>query len=969
MVAGGLSLEDGARVVALRSRAILAGAGAGGMVSVALGRAGVDELIGGFGGRLSVAAANGPGSTVVSGEPGALEELLGLCEVREVRARRIPVDYASHSAQVEELRERIVTDLAGLTPVSSTVPLYSTLTGGVIDTASMDGGYWFDNLRSTVRFDDATRALLGDGRSVFVECSPHPVLAIGVQETAEAAETDAVVVGSLRRDEGGAEQFLTALSEAWVAGVEVDWTSVIPAGSRVELPTYAFQHERYWLESTSTSAGKSVVETEDAGFWDAVERGDLAELTDTLELDSSQELGTVLPALSAWRTRRRQDTTIDTWRYRVEWTPLTQLPATGELSGTWLVVVPPACELTKWATTALRAAGADVVELEVGDDPAVDRDALAARLKETAGPREPLSGVLSLTATADAALPAATVPAGVAATVTLVQALGDARIAAPLWTLTHGAVSTRDESADNPAQAAVWGVGRVAALEHPDRWGGLVDVPTAPDSTAGDLLTVILAGGTGEDQLAVRDRAVSARRLVRAPQDSDTGRPAPSAWTPTGTVLVTGGTGAIGAEVARWLAGRGAPHLLLVGRRGERADGARELAEELTALGTTVTLAACDVSDRDALAEVLAAVPAKWPLTAVLHAAGVDGVTALDEVDADHLGTVLGAKVTGARQLHDLTREMNLEQFVVFSSGAAVWGGGGQGAYAAGNAFLDALAGHRRRLGLAGTSVAWGSWAGGGLAASGGADRLRRLGVIPMEPALAVRALACAIDRHEDGLVVADIDWDVFGPAFTAGRPSPLIAALLDDRTTDVADEQGADETSALHDRLSAAPARQRRQILLDLVRTEAAAVLRYRDGQVVEAAQAFKDLGLDSLTAVELRDRLSRLTGLRLPVSLAFNHRNPAGVAAYLGSQLGVADDEPAPGEQPAEPGEDAVRNALATIPLARLRAEGLMDALLRLADGTDDMPAPTADGDSLDELDADALINMALNADRDDA
>ncbi|WP_374935863.1 SDR family NAD(P)-dependent oxidoreductase, partial [Streptomyces sp. SM14] len=172
VVAGGLSLEDGARVVALRSRAILALAGAGGMVSVALGRAGVDELIGGFGGRLSVAAANGPGSTVVSGEPGALEELLGLCEVREVRARRIPVDYASHSAQVEELRERIVTDLAGLTPVSSTVPLYSTLTGGVIDTASMDGGYWFDNLRSTVRFDDATRALLGDGRSVFVECSP-----------------------------------------------------------------------------------------------------------------------------------------------------------------------------------------------------------------------------------------------------------------------------------------------------------------------------------------------------------------------------------------------------------------------------------------------------------------------------------------------------------------------------------------------------------------------------------------------------------------------------------------------------------------------------------------------------------------------------------------------------------------------------------------------------------------------------
>ncbi|WP_425314793.1 type I polyketide synthase [Streptomyces ambofaciens] len=969
VVAGGLSLEDGARVVALRSRAILALAGGGGMVSVAEGRGVVEELVGGFGGRLSVAAVNGPGSTVVSGEPGALEELLGLCGVRGVRARRIPVDYASHSVQVEGVRERILAELAEVAPVSSGVPLYSTVTGAPIDTASMDAGYWFENLRSTVRFEEVTRGLLADGRSVFVECSPHPVLAVGVEETAEAAGVDAVVVGSLRRGEGGEERFLTALAEAWVAGAGVDWSSVVPAGRRVELPAYAFQHERYWLEPAPTTREAAVADTEEAAFWDAVERGDLAELTGTLELESSRELGALLPALSSWRTRRRQDTTIDTWRYRVEWSPLTGLPATSPLTGTWLVVAPLACELTKWATTALRAAGADALEYEVDADHTPDRDTLAARLKETTGPEEPLSGVLSLIATTDVALPGTAVPAGVAATVTLTQALGDAGITAPLWTLTQGAVSTRDEPADRPAQAAVWGVGRVAALEHPDRWGGLIDIPPAPDSAAGDLLTVVLVGGTGEDQVALRDRGMSARRLVRSPQDTDPTQPAPPAWTPTGTVLVTGGTGAVGAEVARWLAGRGAPHLLLVGRRGEKADGALELAEELTALGTTVTLAACDVTDRDALAEVLAAVPTQWPLTAVLHAAGVDGVTALDEVDADHLATVLGAKVTGARLLHELTRERNLERFVVFSSGAAVWGGGGQGAYAAGNAFLDALVRHRRQAGLAGTSVAWGSWAGGGLAASGGGDRLRRLGVVPMAPALAVRALAGAIDRHEDGLVVADLDWDVFGPAFTASRPSPLIAALQADRTPEAADEQSADETSVLLDRLSAAPARQRQQILLDLVRTEAAAVLRYREGQVVEAAQAFKDLGFDSLTAVELRNRLSRTTGLRLPVSLAFNHRTPTGVAAYLGSELGVADHGPSADKTPAEPGEDAIRTALATVPIARLRAEGLVDTLLRLAGDTDEPSTPSTDGDSIDELDADALIDMALNADRDDA
>ncbi|WP_248001708.1 acyltransferase domain-containing protein [Streptomyces sp. RPA4-5] len=246
VVAGALSVADGARVVALRSRALIELAGGGGMVSVAAGSAVVEELIAGFGGRVSVAAFNGPSSTVVSGEPGALDELAVLCEARGVRSRRIPVDYASHSVQVERVRERVLADLAGVTPVTSTVPLYSTLTGAAIDTAGMDAEYWYDNLRSPVRFEEATRALLADGRSVFVECSPHPVVSVALQETAEDAGTVLTAVGTLRRDDGGAERFLTVLAELWTAGVPVDATGVLPVGRRVELPTYAFQRERYW---------------------------------------------------------------------------------------------------------------------------------------------------------------------------------------------------------------------------------------------------------------------------------------------------------------------------------------------------------------------------------------------------------------------------------------------------------------------------------------------------------------------------------------------------------------------------------------------------------------------------------------------------------------------------------------------------------------------------------------------------
>ncbi|MFG2774978.1 SDR family NAD(P)-dependent oxidoreductase [Streptomyces sp. NPDC048350] len=261
VVAGGLSVVDGARVVALRSRALRALAGRGGMVSLAAGPEVARELAAGYGGRVSVAAVNGPGSTVVSGEPDALDALMAVCEERGIRARRVPVDYASHSVQVEELREQILADLEPVRPVSSTVPLYSSVTGGRIDTAVMDAGYWYESLRSLVRFDEATGALLADGRSVFLECSPHPVLTPGIEQTLEAAGQPGVTLATLHRDRGDATRWLTALAEAHVAGVPVDWSTVLEdrTGRAVDLPTYPFQRERFWPEKRALPTDVSAV--------------------------------------------------------------------------------------------------------------------------------------------------------------------------------------------------------------------------------------------------------------------------------------------------------------------------------------------------------------------------------------------------------------------------------------------------------------------------------------------------------------------------------------------------------------------------------------------------------------------------------------------------------------------------------------------------------------------------------------
>ncbi|MEU7190516.1 type I polyketide synthase, partial [Streptomyces sp. NPDC045369] len=255
-VAGMLSLEDGARVVALRSRALKVLAGAGGMLSVSRPAAEVEERLVRFGERVSLAAVNGPSATVVSGEPEALEELRAEFEAAGGRARMVAVDYASHSAQVDRLEEEITTVLAGVSPRRGRVPMVSAMTGETLSGEELDAGYWFSSLRATVHYDRAVRVLAGQGHQVFVEVTPHPVLVGAMHDTLQTLAQEAgpgavpgAVCGTLRRDDGGAERLLASLAEAFVNGAPVNWQAVLPTGRRVELPTYAFQHERYWLDA------------------------------------------------------------------------------------------------------------------------------------------------------------------------------------------------------------------------------------------------------------------------------------------------------------------------------------------------------------------------------------------------------------------------------------------------------------------------------------------------------------------------------------------------------------------------------------------------------------------------------------------------------------------------------------------------------------------------------------------------
>jgi KS-AT-KR-ACP domain-containing polyene macrolide polyketide synthase/pimaricinolide synthase PimS2/candicidin polyketide synthase FscD len=491
-----------------------------------------------------------------------------------------------------------------------------------------------------------------------------------------------------------------------------------------------------------------------------------------------------------------------------------------------------------------------------------------------------------------------------------------------------------------------------------------VDLPSLLDGATATRLPGALSGEGGENQVAVRPGAVFGRRLVPA-SAADPDR----LWTPDGTVLVTGGTGALAAHVARSLAAEGVPHLLLAGRRGDAAPGAAELRAELEGLGTRVTVAACDVADRAGLAALLDGIPAEHPLTAVVHTAGVldDGV--VDALTPDRFQDVFRAKVASALLLDELTRDLDLTGFVLFSSASGTVGNPGQANYAAANAVLDALAEQRRSKGLPATSIAWGAWDGGGMAATARAEEgAQRTGVGAMDPALAVTALRQLVAEPVAAAVVARVSAAAFLRGATGSRLRTLLRELPGGEDLDTPARR-QEEAPRLLTRLAGLTPVRRREQVLRLVQDSASAVLGHTDAELFGPDRAFRDMGFDSLSGVELRNRLTAATGLTLPSTLVFDQPTPSAMTAYLLDELGL--DEEADGTV-ADGDETAVRSLLASVSLARLREIGVLEPLLQLT-GRGSRPADGGEPDDdveqvdVDEMTVDDLVRAALDGSSD--
>jgi NADP-dependent 3-hydroxy acid dehydrogenase YdfG/acyl carrier protein len=449
--------------------------------------------------------------------------------------------------------------------------------------------------------------------------------------------------------------------------------------------------------------------------------------------------------------------------------------------------------------------------------------------------------------------------------------------------VTSGAVAVDEtEPLRDHVHAACLGMVRSAQTEFPDRFV-LVDT----DSSDASLTRLASAATLGEAQLALREGTVRLPRWGRVTVPAQSTAPI---WGPDGTVLVTGGTGAIAAVLVRHLVREhGVRHLVLTSRSGPAAPGAAELHDELVALGAQVTVAACDVADRDALRRLIDGIPAEHPLTAVVHSAGVlaDGV--VESLTDEQLDTVLRPKVDAALHLHELTADLDLSAFVLFSSVAAVFGGAGQANYAAGNAFLDALARTRRDAGLPGTSIQWGLWVTeggmtGGLSTAD-LDRIARGGIRPFAAGGGEAAFDAALAAEQPVVAPIVLDLDVL-----AAQPVPDFLRDVVPAPVRRAAGGATATPSAVRDlrqQLRELPARRRERVLLDLVRAEIATVLGFAEQGAVPLDRGLLELGFDSLTAVELRNRLGQAAGLRLPATLLFDHPTARAIAAHIGDQV----------------------------------------------------------------------------------
>lgn len=921
-VAGIFGLEDGARLMAERGRLFGSLPAGGRMVAVFTAAERVESLTDEFP-RLSIAAYNGANS-VLSGPAGDLQKAVATLTADGIRCVWLDTSHAFHSALLDPILDEFESFAQSFEFRTAQRILIDNRSGAALGgSVKLDGAYWRRHARQPVDFAKSVRTLADMNCKVLLEIGPRPVLTAAALAAWPDPATAPRAIASLRRNTADHRQITEALADAYVLGHLPEFAALrVEHARNVDLPTYPFEHRRYWfsdnwaddrddgLVADRASAGQHGQQPARTEAVRLLEDGRIEELATLLDGTSGdRQTFDVLTKFAAQHNQQRSSRSIADDRYEIRWEQATAREAGACEKSTWILIgddtdaVRPlvdaldARDVAHWIvglpvsdadeaqlTDALRAATRDDSTLRIVHVAALDADPGAPSMRSLLRMQHRIMG----------------------GTRRLFRAAVAAELRSPIWLVTRGAQRVTDADTVAPDQSCLWGFGRAASLELPLVWGGLADLA---DGTADewsrliDRITAPRDSDFREDQIALRDEAVYVPRLVRR-AEPPTG--APLEMREEATYLVTGGLGSLGLEVAGYLAAHGARHLVLTSRRapGEAVQQRIDALSEQH--GCEFRVVTADVADAHDVTRLLAEIQSEMPsLAGIVHAAGEIGTTALSTLDDAEVDRVFAGKVWGAWHLSEAAIDLQLDFFISTSSIASVWGGFGQTAYGAANAFLDGMAWRLREQGIPGVSINFGPWSAG-MADVESRARLDQRGVRTLAPADALAGLAdvVATSAAQPQGVVARIDWARFLPLYQQAGRRAFLAELEQEVPTELTATAAATSSgrTPLVERLANAPVQQRKRLLADYLRNAVAEVTRVNAAEIREEA-GFFDLGMDSLMAVELRRRLEQGLGQEIPITLVMDHPRLSDAADYLlGDVLGLAAQAPAEAEpQPA--------------------------------------------------------------------
>jgi acyl transferase domain-containing protein/acyl carrier protein len=904
-LAGVFSLEDAIKLIAARGRLMQALPRGGAMAALTTEIGKVAPLLKGLEDKVSVAAINGPRQVVLSGDGNALESILAKCTRDGVRAARLTVSHAFHSPLMEPMLAEFAEICRTVTFSRPRLTLISNVTGKVAGEEVVAPQYWTRHVREGVMFASGVAALVAGGAKVLLEVGPKPILTgLGRQCV---SDPELVWLSTLRGNKDDWGPVLNSLGELFVRGVPVDFEGFDQeyGHRRVALPTYPFQRQRFWpdmapkgVPSGGVQAGRSVSLSAELDEETAVRLAKEVASSSEFSEEETSLLPRLLMALSdrqKKQTELRKEESLKDAYYKIEWEkrplPARALgeegPAEPSAAKAWVILTDDDGVGASLAEVLEREGHVCLVKQAPADEGTTDFEALFSDLRESAA--LPLGGVVhfwSLNAPAADELTPDTIRAFERLSSGTVLEAAQALIAqepaygARLWVVTRGGQTAPEAPGDpQPHQSPVWGLGKVIALEHAEVWGGLVDVGEGNEAERAQLLREIVEGD-GEDQLLFRgaDRFVP-RLTPLVPRDGNLPEIDPEA-----IYVVAGGLGALGREIAIWLAKRGARHLVLTSRRGAATPAAKKTISDLEQTGAEVRVPTADLSDLDGMRTLfLELQDSGRPVKGIVHAAGVSAANPLTKITQERLLTVCDSKVVGAWNLHLLSKDLPLDFFVLFSSIASVWGSAAQAHYAAANQFLDALAHYRRFHNLPAFTANWGPWTGSGMASLEARAWLSRIGVTGLNPKQAIEAFEDCLRSGAAQITVALVDWKRFAAVYEARHRRPFLEHIV--ASLEVAG--GRQEKSAEVLAMEGLSQQEQRKRLVAIVQEEVGAALGFTSPSAVDVRTGLFDLGMDSITSVELRTSLEQRLGWQLPATAAFDYPTVEKMADYLGESL----------------------------------------------------------------------------------